>query len=93
MRHILLSTIVMLSLYADSNITQQENNSSEQNITKKIDKQLQMQMEREKKFANEQRFYQGEDYDLSYAEVDKSSLDSVNLIEPDYDFNMDDVYD
>jgi len=50
-------------------------------------------MKREEKFAKEQTFYQGDDYDLSYAEVNQDALDSVPLIEPDYDFNMDDVYD
>ncbi|MCK5855348.1 MAG: hypothetical protein KAG56_09010, partial [Sulfurovaceae bacterium] len=59
----------------------------------KIKKQLQAQLEREKKFAEEKTFYKGKDYDLSYAEIDKSSLDNIKLPEPDYDFNMDDVYD
>ena len=79
----------------DINKSKVEIISKEKNITKveKIEKQLQEQMEREKKFAKEQTFYKGEEYDLSYAEIDKNSLDSVPLIEPDYDFNMDDVYD
>lgn len=101
MKNILISSLLLFSLYAENNETQKENNSSnEQNISTvsdikedKIKKQLKVQMEREKKFAEEKTFYQGKDYDLSYAEIDKSSLDNIKLPEPDYDFNMDDVYD
>ncbi|HIM94770.1 MAG TPA: hypothetical protein EYM49_07055 [Campylobacterales bacterium] len=89
MRNILISTLLLLSLSAENNI------SMEQNISKadKVEKQLKKQMDREKKFAQEQTFYQGKDYDLSYAEIDKNSLDNIKLPEPDYDFDMDDVYD
>ena len=101
MKNILISSLLICSLYAKSNETQKENNnSSEQNISKsadtkddKIKKQLKVQIEREKKFAKEKTFYQGKDYDLSYAEIDKSSLENIKLPEPDYDFDMDDVYD
>jgi carbohydrate-binding DOMON domain-containing protein len=82
---------------AEENLT--KNNSTENNVTKnnliskKEDEALKKQMEREKKYAREQVFYQGSEYDLSSFEVDKSSLDKIPLIEPDYDFDMDDVYD
>ena len=86
-----------LSLCADSNTTENNSTVTENNATtskaKKEAKQLAEQMKKEKKFAKEQRFYQGAEYDLSSYEVDKSSLDSIPLIEPDYDFDMDDVYD
>ena len=91
MKNILISSLLIFSLYAENNETQKENNSSREE--NKIEKQLKVQMEREKKFAEEKTFYQGKDYDLSYAEIDKSSLDNIKLPEPDYDFNMDDVYD
>jgi hypothetical protein len=107
MKSLFISMILIFSLYAENNSTRETNisneqnssletnSSSETNSTKedKLSKALKEQMEREKKFAKEQTFYQGDDYDLSYAEVNQDSLDSVPLIEPDYDFNMDDVYD
>jgi len=84
-------TFFSISLGAESNISIETNSS----VLKadKIKKQLEEQMKKEQKFAKEQRFYQGDEYDLSTYEVDLSTLDSIPLIEPDYDFNMDDVYD
>jgi hypothetical protein len=58
----------------------------------KLEEQVQEQMKREEKYAREQRFYQGSDYNLSSHEVDPSSLPSVPVIEPEYDFDIDDVY-
>jgi hypothetical protein len=69
---------------SDSNKT-----TSSSDLTKK---QVQEQMEREKKYAREQSFAQGDDYDLKAVEVNKDSLDSIPLIEPDYDFDITDVY-
>ena len=80
-----LTTLFFSSLYG-------ENNSSiEQNLTKS-EIELKKQMDREKAFAKDGTFLKGEDYDLSYAEVNSSSLDNISLIKPDYDFDMDDVY-
>lgn len=58
------------------------------------EKNLQKQMEKEKKYAQEQKFYQGSDYDLESFEVDEDTLDSIPK-QPGYneDFNMDSVYD
>jgi len=55
-------------------------------------KHVKEQMEREKKFAKEQKFYQGKEYDLSAEKVDPKDLDSVPEIEPENDFDMTDVY-
>ena len=55
-------------------------------------KHVKEQMEREKKFAKEQKFYQGKDYNLSAEKVDKKDLDSIPMIEPENDFDMTDVY-
>jgi len=68
-----------------------ENNDSEK--AKRAHKQIEEQIKREKKYAKEKTFYQGDDYDLSAHEVDRNALDSIPEIEPDYDFNMDHVYD
>ena len=62
-----LSLIVFLSLTsllasANSNIA---------------DKELEKQMEKEKKYAKEQKFYQKKDYDLKSMEVNLDSLNSL----------------
>ena len=94
---ILVTVFCSATLYGENNdsIEQENNTSKSDESTKKdrITKQIEKQMKREEKFAREQQFYKGENHNLSYAEVNKDSIDSVPLIEPDYDFNMDDVYD
>ena len=59
---------------------------------KRIDKQIKKEMQKEKKYAREQTFYNESNYDFKGAEVNKDSLDSVPEIEVD-DFNIDSVYD
>ncbi len=59
----------------------------------RAEKQLKKEMENEKKYAKEQTFYSAENYDFKGAEVNKDSLDSVPELEPQYDFDMDSVYD
>lgn len=67
-----------------------ENNKS--SSADRTDKQIQEQMKREQMYAKEQKFYQGSDYNLSADEVDEESLSSIPVIEPDYDFSIEDVY-
>ncbi|WP_151899361.1 MULTISPECIES: hypothetical protein [Sulfurimonas] len=55
-------------------------------------KHIQQQIQKEQKYAKEQRFYQGKDYNLSAVEVDPSDLDAIPTIEPENDFDMTDVY-
>ena len=52
------------------------------------------QIKKEEKYAQEQRFYMGDEYDLKAAEVDERSLENIPD-QPEYndDFNMDHVYD
>jgi len=103
---LLIASSVMVVYAQDQNQSNIDQNSTqEHNVTKQVvtadtnssqsnaQLELEKQMEREKKYAKEQRFYQGSEYDLSSFEVNKNSLDSIPLIEPDYDFDMDDVYD
>jgi hypothetical protein len=93
---ILLTVVWTINLYAENNSSkdtapkQTETNSSKK--PDRIDKQVQEQMKREEKYAKEQAFYQGSDYNLSEHEVDPKSLDSIKVPEPEYDFDMDDVY-
>jgi len=57
-------------------------------------KNLKEQMDKEKKYAEEQKFYMGKDYDLKGFQVDEKSLKNIPN-QPDYneDFEMDNVYD
>jgi len=58
----------------------------------RVDAQIKKEMEKEKKYAKEQTFYNSKNYDFKGAEVNKDSLDSVPEIPVD-DFNIDSVYD
>ena len=81
----MILTVFGLSLCADSNSTKKEDTSK---------KALKKAMEQEKKFAKEQKFYRADEYDFKGAEVDPKSLDKIQALEPDYDFDMDEgVYD
>ena len=96
------------TLYAENNVSVKNHENTETNSTVKakqnndsnktaskskiMEKEVKEQMEREKKYAQEQSFAQGDDYDLKAVEVNKDSLDSIPVLEPDYDFDMTDVY-
>jgi hypothetical protein len=82
-------------LFAESNSTKEANVTSvlnDANKTKLIEEQVKEQMDREKEYAQSQSFAQGDDYDLKAVEVNQKSLENVPSIEPDYDFDMTDVY-
>ena len=101
-----LAILVSVSLHAENNQTQKSDRAADRNTTqakavqsdsnisktKLTQKQIREQMEREKKYAKEQKFYQGDEYDLKAAEINKKSLDHIPVIEPDYDFDITDVY-
>jgi hypothetical protein len=55
-------------------------------------KHVKEQMEREKKFAKEQKFYQADEYDFSEQAVDPKDLETIEVIEPENDFDITDVY-
>ena len=72
-----------VGLYGDeSNLTQEE-------LTKK---HIAEQLARERKYAKEKAFYHGKEFNLTQFQIDKKSLDSIPDIEPDYDFDITDVY-
>lgn len=58
------------------------------------EKNIQQQMEKEKKYKEEQKFYQGKNYDLDSFKVDEDSLKNIPD-QPNYndDFDMDHTYD
>ena len=66
---------------------------SEKERKSRVEKQIKKEMENEKKYAKEQTFYSEKNYDFKGAEVNKDSLDSVPELQPQYDFDMDSVYD
>jgi Ni/Co efflux regulator RcnB len=77
---------------SENNSSIKESNLSTQNDNSLTQKNLKEQIEREKKYQQEQKFYQGDDYNLKEHEVDKESVDKVPLIEPEYDFDITDLY-
>jgi hypothetical protein len=94
-----LGFILTFSVYAETNSTQESNATVKKNlkdktvITKKLtEQQVKEQMAREAEYAKSQSFAQGDDYDLKAVEVNVKSLDNIPSIEPDYDFDMTDVY-
>jgi len=78
----------------NSTVKAKQNNDSNKTVTKSkiMEKEVKEQMEREKKYAQEQSFAQGDNYDLKAVEVNEDSLDAVPVLEPDYDFDITDVY-
>jgi len=60
---------------------------------KRIEKQIKTEIEKEKKYAKEQTFYQTHNYDFKAAEVNQDSIKSMQEIEVQDDFDMDSVYD
>jgi len=77
------------SIQKEKIMKKQKSADSNQSVKKdKVEKQVQEQMKREKKYAKEQKFYQGSDYNLSTFEIDEDSLPDVPALEPDYDFDM-----
>ncbi len=87
MKKILILIITLSSLLFASN--------AKEDAEKKIraEKQLQIEMDKEKKYSKEQTFYQAKYYDLKGAEVNPESLDSLPEIKNQDDFDMDSVYD
>ncbi len=63
-----------------------EHNSSKRSI---IEKQIEKQKALEEKYAKEQRFYQGDEYDFKSKEVDPDILKDVKPLEPDYEHTND----
>jgi len=95
MKYIML--IFSLSLILIANETNETNSTkSEQNSTldsnSTLQKQIQKQIEKEKKYQQEQKFYMGDEYNLTEHQVDPKTVDKVPVIEPEYDFDITDLY-
>ena len=76
---------------SDVNKSEDNNLTTDSNVSE-AQKNIQKQLDKEAKYKKEQKFYLGDDYNLSEHKVDKNSLKHIQAIEPDYDFDMDDVY-
>jgi len=84
---IVLLSVTVAALYSNEhNTTNEHNSSAESNKTKDA---IQKAIELEKKYAKENRFYQGDEYDLKGKEINPETLKKIPVIEPDYDFDMD----
>ena len=103
MKKLFLSSLFMfVLLHAENNTTVEHNSSTEKKMQKESNqtaskaeleaKQVAAQMKLEEKYAKEQSFAQGDDYDLKAVEINEESLKNVPVIEPDYDFDITDVY-
>jgi len=79
--------LIILLLFVFVILEAKDTNSTEQNSTS-IEKHLQEQIKREQKYAKEQKFYKGDEYDLNAHKVDKKLIEKVPVIEPEYDFDM-----
>jgi len=82
MKKILIACIVLITGVCASDDT---NKTNAQDLTKK---HIEEQIKREQKYHKEQKFYQGDEYNLKEVEVDPKSVDKVPALEPDYDFDM-----
>ena len=87
MKKVLTVLILVSSLLAAS---AHETNASERKS--RMEKQIQKEIENEKKYSREQEFYQSDEYDFKAAEVNPESLSSIPSIDPEDDFDMEDVY-
>ncbi len=88
MKYILIFIVILNSLLVASSSAK-----SEKEKKSRVEKQIKKEMENEKKYAKEQTFYNQDNYDFKGAEVNPDSLDSVPELEPQYEFDMDSVYD
>ena len=83
MKNIITMTLLCTTLLLASNSKKKDN---------MVENQIKQQMDREKKYAKERKFYSNKNYDFKAAEVNPDSLDSLPDLEDD-DMDMDDVYD
>jgi hypothetical protein len=82
MKKIILLALFTLSLVASEAKTKKQKQADA----------LKEAMAKEQKYAQEQMFYQGAEYDLGSYEVNPNSVDDMPLMENQDDFDMDDVY-
>jgi hypothetical protein len=67
--------------------------SDQDSSEKRLKKQIEKELENEKKYALEQKFYTEENYDFKGSEVNEESLDSIEVIKEDEDMYSSDFMD
>jgi len=91
MKKIIIATFILsISLVAESNTTAStdKNDTNSSSLNENIKKMI----EKEKKYKKEQKFYMGDEYNLTEHQVDPKIIDKVPVIEPEYDFDISDLY-
>jgi len=91
-RKLFLLIFLTIFIVAEDNKTEGNITKDANNTVKEVEENIKKAIEAEKKFATEQKFYQGDEYNLSEHEVDQKSVEKVPLIEPEYDFDITDLY-
>ena len=84
-----MKNILILMMLTSSILLASEGNTQNE---EKIKKQLEIEMEKERRYAIEQAFYQHGNYDFEGSQIDEDSLKNVPELELD-DLDMDNVYD
>jgi len=85
---IILAVLILIS----TSVFALDTNDEKLKSKKRLEKQIKKEMEKEKKYAREQTFYSGANYNLKDSEVNEESLETLPEIEVE-DFDMDSVYD
>jgi len=89
MKNLWVLIFLVMSILQAADNNQSKTPSQEENLTQQ---HLKEQMEREKKYAKEKTFYEGKEYNLSDKTIDPRDLNSIPVIKPEDDFDMNDVY-
>ena len=80
---VLILTLLTVSLAVTS---EDQNSSNKEKLTQDA---LKKAMEKEKKYAKEQKFYNADQYDFKSVEVDPATLNDIEPVEPDYNHTDD----
>ncbi|WP_456433584.1 hypothetical protein [Nitratifractor sp.] len=90
---LLLAAVFLLAPYGilsaqegNATVSQEDRNGSI------LERRIQLQRQKEAKYAKEKSFAEGKEYNLSDKTVDPADINAVPTIEPEDDFDMTDVY-
>lgn len=84
-----MKNILILILIINSYIFAIDDDNSKQ---ERIEQQIKIEIEKEKKYAKEQTFYTQDNYDFKGSEVNPETVKHIPAIEVD-ELDMDSVYD
>jgi len=82
----MLKKLLLLAIIAVSYVSAEKKQESNATQQERIQKALKKAMEKEKKYAKEQKFYNADEYDFKSVEVDPDTLNDIQTVEPDYNF-------